>query len=199
MTLPLLIGFTGRAGSGKTTAADVLLRNHKNCLKMSFASPLKAAARELIASVRPKEHPITPAEYLTSRDLKDAPIPFLADITPRRLMQTLGTEWGRNTIHPDFWVVILAQKIERLLGHSYRQGTIRLQAVIDDVRFGNEAEMIRAYGGTIVRIERPDLPHVEAHASETLDFEADYTFVNDGTKESLEHWALQTFPPAETS
>jgi hypothetical protein len=114
-------------------------------------------------------------------------------------MQTLGTEWGRNTIHPDFWVIIAAQKIERLLGHSYRQGTIRLQAVIDDVRFGNEAEMIRAYGGTIVHIERPGLTAVEAHASEALDFEPDYAFVNGGTVEDLERWLMQTFPPAETS
>jgi hypothetical protein len=199
MTLPTLIGFTGHAGCGKTTAADWALRNHKNCLKMSFASPLKAAAREIISSVRPKDHPTTAAEYLTNRDLKETPIPFLANITPRRLMQTLGTEWGRNAIHPDFWVIILAQKIERLLGHSYRQGTIRLQAVIDDVRFENEAEMIRAYGGTIVHVERPGLTAVEAHASEALDFEADYTFVNGGTKEDMEHWMMQTFPPAEST
>ena len=199
MTLPTLIGFTGRAGSGKTTAANWALRNHKNCLKMSFASPLKAAARELINSVRPKDHPVTAANYLTDRNLKETPIPFLANVTPRRLLQTLGTEWGRNAIHPDFWVIIAAQKIERLLGHSYRQGTIRLQAVFDDVRFENEAEMIRAYGGTIVHIERPGLTAVEAHASEALDFEPDYAFVNDGTAEDLERWLTQTFPPAETS
>lgn len=197
MTLPTLIGFTGRAGSGKTTGADWALHNHKNCLKMSFASPLKAAARELIKSTMPKAHPITPAEYLTNRDFKETPIPFLANITPRRLMQTLGTEWGRNTIHPDFWVIILAQKVERLLGHSYRQGTIKLQAVIDDVRFENEAEMIRAYGGTIVHVERPDLPEVEAHASEDLAFEPDYVYVNNGTPEDFYAWLMENFPPAD--
>jgi len=195
MTLPTLIGFTGKAGSGKTTAANWALRNHKNCLKLSFASPLKAAAQGLINSVRPKSHPITASEYIANRDLKEQPIPFLANITARRIMQTLGTEWGRDTLHPDFWVTIAAQKVERLLGHSYRQGTIRLQAVFDDVRFENEAEMIRAYGGTIVHIERPDLEPVEAHASEALGFEADYTYLNDGTVQDMEAWLLENFAP----
>lgn len=196
MTLPTLIGFTGPAGAGKSTAANWALGCHKNVLRMSFASPFKAAMQGMIHSVRPRDHATTASEYINSRDLKEKPIPFLANVTPRRLMQTLGTEWGRNTIHPDFWVLIAAQKIERMLGHSYRQGSIKLQAVFDDVRFQNEADMIRAYGGVVVRIERPDLPAVEAHASEQLDFEADYTLLNDGTTEDLEAKLLAMFPPA---
>lgn len=74
----------------------------------------------------------------------------------RYIMQTLGTEWGRELIHPDIWVklaeCVLFERGERI--------------IISDVRFDNEADFIRNHGGVILHVTRDYAPKVEAHASE---------------------------------
>jgi hypothetical protein len=114
-------------------------------------------------------------------------------------MQTLGTEWGRQTVHPDFWVAIAANKIERTLASGFKSGTnYKLLALFDDVRFANEAAMLRSYGGVILRVERPDTAkpaEIAAHASEEMDFAADVTLVNDGTSEDLHAMLAEIWPP----
>jgi hypothetical protein len=175
-----IVGITGRAGSGKTTASNWFLRNHKNCIALSFARPLKRMMLELIRDAVPKNWPHSPSAYMTNPDLKNEPIPFLGNQTARRIMQTLGTEWGRNAVHPDFWVDMAATRVERTLGSPFHQGEdMHVRIVFDDVRFANEADMIRRYGGTILRLERADAAPVEAHASETLDFGHDTLLRND--------------------
>ena len=81
---------------------------------------------------------------------KAEPIDWLdGRVTPRRMMQTLGTEWGRDLIHPDLWVLALRRELET---HLTRR---RLNAVVTDVRFENEASMIRELGGVIIHVRRP--------------------------------------------
>lgn len=194
--LPTVIGFTGVGGSGKSTAAGWITDNHTNVIQVSFASPIKNLTRRFLEDLMPRKWPISPAEYIRSRELREEPVPFAGGFTPRKLMQTLGTEWGRESLHPDIWVSIMAQKIERLMGHSFRKGpNIHIQVVIDDVRFANEALMVRAYGGKVVRVERPGNPHqTAAHVSETLDFEPDATLLNDGTEADLYASLAAMFP-----
>jgi hypothetical protein len=89
-------------------------------------------------------------------------------------MQTLGTEWGRNLIGPQFWTGIAQHWAQRNLqdGHS---------VVIDDVRFPNEAEVIKRMGGILVRVIRPDNVIDESHPSESLigTLKEDVIVVND--------------------
>lgn len=199
--LPPVIGITGAAGSGKTTAANWIVRNHNQAARMAFARPLKKMIYELIRDATPKTWPVKPTEYIENPELKETPIPFLGGYTARRLMQTLGTEWGRNAVHEDFWVVIAAGKLERLLGSSFKNSeTVPIKAVFDDVRFENEATMIRAYGGTVIRVIRPDATKpadIAGHASEAMAFEADITLVNDGTQADLEAELADLFPVPE--
>jgi hypothetical protein len=191
-----IIGIAGLAGSGKTTAGNWFLRNQKNCIRMSFAQPLKKMMYELIRDTLPTKWPLRPSDYLTNPELKNEPLPFLAGHTPRRLMQTLGTEWGRDTVEPDFWVKLAEGKIERTLGNNYHRGEdMRVRIVFDDLRFANEADMVRRYGGLVVRIERPDAKPVEEHASEKLHFDPDVTILNIGTIEDLEEQLAARWPP----
>lgn len=65
-------------------------------------------------------------------------------LTPRKLLQLIGTECGRNIIHPNIWVTSLMQDYDTVLDNW----------IITDVRFKNEAEAIRAKGGLLFRIDR---------------------------------------------
>ena len=80
--------------------------------------------------------------------------------SPRILLQTLGTEWGR-TVDPDLWVNTTLKETAR---HQ--------KVVISDVRFENEARAIIAAGGRVVRIFRESdtlatTVGIENHVSET--------------------------------
>jgi hypothetical protein len=200
---PKLLGFTGRAGHGKSAAADIILQNHVNVLKFSFAQPLKKMFFELIRETLPRNpssHPNRPSDYIRNRELKEEPMAFLGGFTPRQIMQTLGTEWGREALHKDFWVGIAAARVERTLGHSYRRSKrITINIIFDDVRFENEAQMIRAFGGEVVHVIRPDAPNVphSDHASEKLDFEPDRVIYNEGTLQDLRDIVLGLYPPRE--
>jgi len=96
------------------------------------------------------------------------------------MMQTLGTEWGRACIHPDFWVMIARAKTQRIMNYG-------MPVVIDDVRFANEATMIRELGGELWRIERPGIAYSGDHSSEggLEDITPDRVIVNDGTIDQL--------------
>lgn len=78
-------------------------------------------------------------------------------MTPRLLMQLLGTEAGRNIIHPNLWVNTTMS--------TFMKG--KSKWIISDTRFLNEAEVLKEKGGIVVRVER-DLARPEnEHISET--------------------------------
>lgn len=136
----MLIGFTGLAGCGKSTAAKYLEQEH-NWTRARMADPLKNMLRSLYADMGYSGVDI---ERRVEGDLKETPDRLTARVTPRFLMQTLGTEWGRKMIYRDFWVDVAASRILSIKGHI----------VVEDVRFDNEAKMIRNLGGRIVHINR---------------------------------------------
>lgn len=106
-------------------------------------------------------------------------------ITPRYVLQTLGTEWGR-TIDKDIWVKTALRRAAAL-----KDGDAVL---ITDVRFINEARAIVAGGGQVWRIERPGAglsgtagAHVsekEQASTEFMKF-VKYVVRNDGTLDEL--------------
>jgi hypothetical protein len=128
-----VIGLTGRKGCGKSSVAAILARVHDFHIR-SFASPIK----EMLEAMG------IPKNYIYDADDKEKPVPGFGK-SARYMMQALGTEFGRHLVHPDVWIRALKNKLDRMAG----------DVVIDDVRFENEARMIHAYGGMILRIERP--------------------------------------------
>lgn len=170
----MIIGLAGKIGAGKTTAALDLCDNY-GFTRNRFAGPIKDMMRALGLT-----------EQEIDGDLKNSPCPLLCGRTPRHAMQTLGTEWGRDLIHPDFWVSV------------WKSRCSSDRIVADDVRFPNEAAAIRAMGGKVIMIKRPikvpaDLVDPAGspfetktlHASERFEFEPDTEVVNDGTLEQL--------------
>lgn len=145
----ILIGIAGPAQSGKSTLSGefrrlVEFRGQKYAEK-PFAGPLK----RMLASIGVNVSDLS----------KNVPVPFLdGRITPRFMMQTLGTEWGRSLM-PDLWMRVWKHELDDS-AHT---------VCVPDVRFDNEAELIRKLGGIVIHIQRKptaDMLAVPAHASE---------------------------------
>lgn len=169
MTDPVAI--TGKAGSGKTTAANVLVR--AGWVRVKFADPLKDMLRAMGLTDRHIEG-----------DLKEVPCDLLQGRTPRYAMQTLGTEWGREIIGAGVWTGIARRKIGLALAAG-------LRVVVDDCRFEDEAQVIRDLGGTILGISREG-SGAGSHTSEA-GVTADIDWHNSGTEAELRGFMAYVF------
>lgn len=197
----MIIGITGRAGAGKDTAADVLV---KECgfVKVGLADPMKRAAMEWFDfSI---EQLWGPSEMRNAKDLRYPRVgPDNSYLTPRHALQQLGTEFGR-ACYQDVWVDYAMRVAKRLAVGDYTyfpehgvvpcRGYTEVPApkgvVIPDVRFANELAAIRKAGGRVFRIEREGAGltgAAGAHQSETEQngFQDVETIRNDGTIEDL--------------
>lgn len=144
----MLIGLCGAAGCGKTTVAEGL-RDRYGYRVLSFADPLYDAVSAITG---------VPVERLKDRAVKEAELPGIGK-SPRFLLQTLGTDWGRAIVDEDIWV---KAAMARVSGDE--------NVVIADVRFDNEADAIRGRGGVVFYVVRPGWRCLAAetskHASE---------------------------------
>lgn len=139
----MIIGLSGRARVGKDTAAWALAP--LGFARVAFADPMREMLRCL---------GLTDADM--EGEAKERPVRHLG-LSYRRLAQTLGTEWGRS-LDPDLWVNVAMRRIDDLTSTGQH-------VVVTDVRFDNEATLIRSLGGMVWRIER-DVESVASHASE---------------------------------
>ena len=174
----LIIGFTGPAGCGKDTAALALVRQ-LGFVRFSFAAPIKDALNGIFGW--------SDGDW-QNREWKEENLPDI-DASPRRLAQTLGTEWARDIVHPNFWVLVLKHRLRRLSESGQRCNLV----TISDVRFPNEAEWIRDVGGYVVDVTRNLETKVQAHSSEIqLDPELiDFILPNKGGVKTLELEAIE--------
>lgn len=128
-------------------------------------------------------------------------------LTPRKMLQLLGTEAGRDIIHPNIWVNALFNKykgkeIESVSSNNvkYISNIVYPNWIITDMRFSNELKVVKDKGGITIRVNREykygDLSHIPItvnkvfngeHPSETAldNAEFDYIIQNDGTIKDL--------------
>jgi hypothetical protein len=90
----------------------------------------------------------------------------------RALLQQWGTEYRRGQ-DPDYWTEIMRERLSTVAA-----------AAVSDVRFADEAELVRELGGEVWLIERPGC-QANGHASEALAFAADRIIDNSGDIEHL--------------
>lgn len=207
----MILGISGKAGSGKDAAASVLVREH-GFVRVAFADALKRVVAQLFGW--DDDRLWGPSER------RSEPDPAWDGLTARRALQVIGTEVGR-ALHPDVWVRATMREIgirqrmfqttpcvrERCfihdgeacaVGHMSRAECPNGRAgiprfVIPDLRFKNEVAAIRSAGGFLLRVVRPGagLEGVSGeHASETElsddDGLCDARVLNDGTLEEFE-------------
>ena len=114
-------------------------------------------------------------------------------LTPRKVLQLLGTEAGRGVIHPQIWINALMsgyKVICRLhIGLDFGGVDVYPNWIVTDMRFPNELEAVKNKKGITIRINRPETDHLAGdHSSETAldNSEFDYVIDNTGTVEDLE-------------
>ena len=184
--IPISI-FSDCYGAGKSTVAAILTKHFSNVVILSFAAPLKNMAAVFFADLGFAPEMIG---YLLSPEGKTAEITNHTTgnvFTPRRVLQTIGTEWGRNCIAENVWADIAKDKALQVMGHG-------LCPVFDDMRFNNEYAMLKSLEARFVHILRPgtETP-ATAHASEggLRSKHWDFEIINNSTLDMLEKSVLE--------
>lgn len=155
---PIVVGLSGLAGSGKSVVADHLIEA-RGFVRVKFANGLKNMLRTLMAGQGADPVYI---ERCIEGDLKEVPCKYLAHRTPRHAMQTLGTEWGRETISTNFWADVA---IATCRDHLNKGQSV----VVDDLRFPNEFwALVDQVHASVWKVTRPGIVAPNDHKSEGL-------------------------------
>lgn len=179
----MIIGISGKAGSGKDTAAKMLevlyanpdisyedftnkrYKNFADIQVVHFADTLKETAQVLFRI----------SEWETNtQEGKKTTIDWIGK-TVRELLQGIG-QGLRDAIDPDLWIKILFANTENWSNY-----------IIADVRYPNEIKAIKERNGILLRIDRKDAG-AGNHSSETaLDNYNDWDvhIENNGSLKSL--------------
>jgi len=145
----MIIGVCGLIGSGKGTVADCLVEHH-GFQKLSFADSLKDG----VAAMFDWPRHLLEGDTEESRTWREQEDTFWTRemgyaVTPRFVLQKVGTECMRQGLFDGIWVSRTKQIIQQHPKQNF---------VIPDVRFPNEIEMIQSQGGSVWRVQRGELP-----------------------------------------
>ena len=164
----MIIGLSGYAQSGKDATANLLCLNY-DYERRAFADPIRTGIYRLNPWVSANNRVAELVDEYGWDTAKHNP-------EVRRLMQVFGTEVGRKMFGDNFWIKTALKDLV---------GTERI--VISDVRYPNEADAIKALGGTMWRINRHNHPAVNGHASEHAmdNYMFNHVIYNDGTLDDL--------------
>ena len=157
----MIIGISGKSGSGKDYVSNILqsiLLNEygEYYIIDKFARKIKEALSVLF------EINIKQFEEQSFKSEK-----IYKDFTCRDLMILLGNHFGRASIDKDFWI--------DLLFNSNKSNNI----IISDVRFKNEFKSIKDRGGLIIRVESDECNNIDNISEKDLDdYQFDYIITN---------------------
>ncbi len=211
----MIIGFAGKAASGKTTAARYI-QAQLDCkiVILPMAQMLRQEVEDFIRAVDGDDH--IPLIYGDQDDkikiffideqraVEQCPQwrGFVADhhdiqdhpgqtaVSVRRILQWWGTEYRRAQDH-DYWTKAWERKLS-----GYDLTTTHI--LVDDVRFINELNTLKKHGGTFIKIDRPGFNGANNHSSEnSLDSFDDWNLVicNDGTLEEFQQRVMEKVLP----
>lgn len=183
----IMIGFAGRKEAGKNVLCDICVENGFKLLY--FALPLKQLTADLIGVRLEDIESLKKVESSYKFDCHDAefissetgvPFEHVKQVmcanefkSVREILQVLGTDCIRK--YDSGW------HVKRVMGMVEELGDCNI--CISDVRFQNEADMVRYMGGDVWFVTRPyKYDNISNHMSET-GFgwrDADGVIINDG-------------------
>ncbi len=201
----MLIGIVGFIASGKDTVADYLVEN-RQFYRDSFAGTLKDAVSVIFGWDRTLLEGKTKESRAWREQVDEwwAARLKMPHLTPRFVLQNIGTNVLRDNFHEEIWIASLENKLRKTTTNT----------VISDVRFPNEIKSIQNSGGIVIRVKRGPEPEwfedakrlniekpgnfewvmskqkideLGIHASETswIGFPIDQIIENDGSIEDL--------------
>ena len=144
----MIIGICGFKSSGKDTIAELLINKYE-FKKLSFAGALKDIISIIFGWSREKLEGLTKED----REWREQIDPWwskrlnLPMLSPRWILQQIGTNVFRDNFHQDIWIAALERKIKNFTG-----------VVITDLRFDNEINTIRDLGGLIIHLKNNNMP-----------------------------------------
>lgn len=186
-----IIGICGFQGSGKDTLADILVKKY-GYTKLSYAGILK----DIVSIMFDWDRDLVEGSTKESREWREQVDPWwskrlgIPNLTPRFVLQNIGTDVFRNHFHPDIWIACVEKQLTK-----YQK------VVFTDCRFPNEIDMITNHGGKIIKIFRNEVPQlyhdilnnkieppINLHPSEWkwIKSTENYLIMNNGSIEDLE-------------
>lgn len=169
-----LIGFGHRKLTGKSTCCQILA-DEFGYERFAYTTPLREALRAI--------NPIVTKDPTTGRAIRWA-----------EMEERLGYDQAKAQC-PEFRAVMIrtGDGLRGILGdHIWLDSVMAAaaavpRACIENVRYPAEAAAVRAAGGFLVEVIRPDVPDTPDAADEKLaEFDGwDLTIVNDGTVDDL--------------
>lgn len=141
----VIVGISGKRGSGKDTAADYLVKRYR-FEKFSFASTLKGMLSRDFQ---------VPLEWMHDPARKEQLLENVPGWTLRKLMIHYGRFY--REVDPLFWVKKTFEAISEREKCNVTTG-VPLRVVVPDLRYINELKYIESQGGKCIRLwRRPDL------------------------------------------
>lgn len=134
----MIIGILGLKGSGKDTIGNYLIENY-NFKKLAYADSLKDA----ICCIFGWDREMMEGSTTESRLWREEIDPYWG-VSPRQMMQKIGTDLFRKHFSDDVWIKSLKLKLQK----------IKTNVVITDCRFDNEINLIKELGGKVIMVER---------------------------------------------
>ena len=147
----MIIGIVGHIGSGKDTVGNIIT-NQTQGRRDSFAAPLK----DVCASIFGWKRHLLEGDTIESREFRETTDIFwtrntgIDNFTPRLALQLMGTDVLRDHFHSDIWIKSLEYRMRKVSNSD--------TTVITDARFQNELDIIKHLGGTIIWVQRGELP-----------------------------------------
>ncbi len=154
----VIIGISGKKCSGKTTLAKVIAELKSDTVIINFADALKEEVAEACKVT---------VEHIESNK-KDF----------RTILQWYGTDFRRKQDN-EYW-------LKRWMNKCLKTIPEPKLVIAADVRFKNEADLIKQIGGIVIRVNRVSTV-VDNHPSETEldDYPFDLVISNNGTLDEL--------------
>jgi hypothetical protein len=192
-----IVGVCGSKGSGKNTIADHLFKHH-GYMEISFARTVKKIVSELFGW----QYKMLLGDTEESRIFRETIDEWwtlklgMGNITPRFILQHIGTDVMRNHFHPDIWLLTVEKRMYDIMKEFGNN-----KFVIPDLRFMNEFKWIKSFpNAKVISVHRGEVPeyyddirngHVEnvdgVHISEItwMTFKEDYCIHNNSTIDEL--------------
>ena len=174
----MIIGLSGKMGSGKDTVADIICKlwPHVPFERRGFADKVK----EVYSLLTGRPYPATRIQKLE----------WLPEygMSCRQMLQKIGTDCIRYNLHQDVWVMALLRDYD--LAKSVW--------IIADVRFDNEVRALAGLNAYLFEVDRPSNPWLGSDSGHTSEggISVDLPkIMNDGTRDELVFRVIEAFSP----